>query len=147
MSTRPFSSLFASPELARLARLAAAQRQLENRWQGVLPEALSGISRVIGVENGCLLVSVRRAAVAAKLKQMEVRLIAQLNEKGLQINAIRYRVQVEPLPHEQKNPKRNLALSPAALHAFDEAAQSLPPSPLRDALAQVVAKRRNEGGR
>lgn len=131
-----------SPQLRKLNAAAAVQRQLENCWQGALPPDLAGLSRVVGVQEGTLAVSVRRAAIAAKMKQMEARLIAHLNEKGLQVSAIRYRVQVEPLPHEDKNPKRNLTLSPAALAAFDEAAQALPPSPLRDALAQLVAKRR-----
>jgi hypothetical protein len=142
MSTRPFRSLLVSPELARLNRLANAQRQLESCWQSVLPAVLAGKSRVIGVDSTVLQVSVRSQALTAKLRQMEARLLAQLNEKGLKVNAIRYRIQVEPLPHEQKNPKRNLALSEAALGALDEAARTLPDSPLREALAAMVAKRR-----
>jgi hypothetical protein len=145
MSTRPFRSLLSSPELARLNRLANAQRQLEALWQAALPPIMVGKSRVIGVDSTVLQVSVRSQALVAKLRQMEARLLARLNEKGLQVNAIRYRVQVEPLPHEQKKPKRNLALSDAALGALDDAAQRLPDSPLRDALATMVAKRRTQG--
>jgi hypothetical protein len=142
MATRAFSNLLSSPELARLNRLANAQRQLESRWQTSLPFALQGLSRVIGVDSTVLQVSVRSQAVVAKLRQMEARLLDQLKEKGLQVNAIRYRVQVEPLPHELKKSKRNLALSDAALSALDQATHDLKPSVLRDALAELVAKRR-----
>ncbi|WP_374350540.1 DciA family protein [Chitinimonas sp.] len=146
MATRPFSSLLESHSLARLNRLADAQRQLESRWQAALPFALQGLSRVIGVDASVLQVSARSQAVVAKLRQMEGRLLDQLNEKGVQVNAIRYRIQVELLPHEQRNPKRNLALSAAALDALQGAAQTLPPSSLRDALAELVAKRRPSSG-
>ncbi|QDQ26766.1 DUF721 domain-containing protein [Chitinimonas arctica] len=141
MSTRAFQSFLDSPQLARLAKLAKAQRQLGGQWQAVLPAGLAKLSDVVGIEGDCLLVSTRSAAVAAKLRQMEARLVLQLNDKGLKINAIRCRIQVELLPHQQKPSKRTLELSPAALTALSAAATDLPPSPLRDALAAMVAKR------
>ena len=145
MSARAFQSFLHSPELQRLARLAGSQRQLGIQWQAVLPKGLHGLSDVVGIEGDCLLVSTRSAAVATKLRQMEARLVLQLNDKGLKINAIRCRIQVEPLPHQQKPAKRTPTMSPAALATVQAAAEQLPPSPLRDALAAMVAKRQRRG--
>ncbi|MBV8656799.1 MAG: DUF721 domain-containing protein [Burkholderiales bacterium] len=142
MAARSLNTFFSSPELARLSRIAHAQRQLERQWQAALPPQMAGLTRVVGVDGDCLVVSTRSPALVAKLRQMEMRLLARLSEGGLKVNAIQCRVQVELLPHEQKNPKRNLTLSPVALDALEAAAQSFPDSPLRDALAALVAKRR-----
>ncbi|PHV12333.1 DciA family protein [Chitinimonas sp. BJB300] len=143
MRDNTFRPLLSSPELARLQRLAAAQRQLESLWQAAVPAELAGLSSVVSLEGDCLQVATRSPALLAKFKQMEARLVVQLNDAGMKINAIRWRVQVELLPHQQKKAKPNLALSEAALCALDEAARTFPPSPLRDALAAMVAKRRN----
>jgi len=142
MAARSFSAFFSSPELARLQRIASAQRQLERRWQAVLPPQMAGLTRVIGIDGDCLVVSTRSPAIVAKLRQMEMRLLARLSENGLKVNAIQGRVQVELLPHEQKKQKRNLTLSPAALDALESAAQSFSDPSLREAFANVVAKRR-----
>jgi hypothetical protein len=144
MAVRTFRNLLGSPELAKLQRLASAQRQLDQAWQAALPAEMAGRTRVVGVDAGCFVVSTRSPAILAKLRQMEPRLLECLNESGLKVNAIRCRVQVETLPHERKKTKRNLALSPTALNTLSEAAENFPDSPLRDALANLVAKRRNE---
>lgn len=142
MSTRPLQTFFNSPELARLGQIAHAQKQLSASWKACLPAGLANLSDVVGIEGDCLLISTRSAAILSKLKQMEVRLVQQLNDKGLKINAIRCQIQVELLPHQRKSVKRDLAISPKALETLHNAAESLPPSPLRDALAALVAKRR-----
>ncbi|GAB3260831.1 DciA family protein [Chitinimonas naiadis] len=141
MSTRAFQNFLQSPELARLAKLAAGQRQLEKLWRSTLPAGFAGLSEAVGIEGDCLEVSTRSAAVASKLRQMEARLVLQLNDKGLKINAIRCRIQVERRSHEQKKPPKNLTISAPALAILQEAADTLPPSPLRDAFAELVAKR------
>lgn len=142
MPRHDFRPLLDTPELSRLRQLVAQQQRLENLWQSVLPAELKGRSSVVGLEGGCLQLSTRSAVLVAKFKQMEVRLLAQLNEVGLQVSAIRWRVQVEQLPHQHKKSASNLTLSHAALEAFDAATRTLQPSPLRDALAEIVARRR-----
>ncbi|WP_374537150.1 DciA family protein [Chitinimonas taiwanensis] len=146
MSLHNFRPLLSSPELARLQRLAAAQRELERLWQAAVPAELVGLSSVVNLEGDCLQVATRSPALMAKFKQMEARLLVQLNDVGVKINAIRWRVQVELLPHQRKKAKPNLELSEAALQAFEQATQRLQPSPLRDALAEIVAKRRKSTG-
>lgn len=141
MSTRPFQSFLHSPELARLAKQAAEQRQLEKLWRSALPAGFAGLCEAVGVEGECLTVSTRSAAVASKLRQMEARLVLQLNDKGLKINAIRCRIQVERHTHEKIKPPKNLNISPKALATIQAAAEQLPPSPLREALDALVAKR------
>ncbi|MGQ5521818.1 DciA family protein [Chitinimonas sp. PSY-7] len=143
MRDNTFRPLLSSPELARLQHLVAEQRRLENLWQVTLPPELAGMSSVVSIEGDCLQVATRSPALLAKFKQMEARLVVQLNDVGVKINAIRWRVQVELLPHQQRKAKPNLALSEAALCALDEAAKSFSPSPLRDAFAAMVAKRRH----
>ncbi|MBV8466252.1 MAG: DUF721 domain-containing protein [Burkholderiales bacterium] len=142
MSTRTFRNFMGSPELAKLQKLASSQRQLDRLWQAALPPEMTGRTRVVGVDRDCFVVSTRSPAILAKLRQMESRLVERLNEGGLKVISIRCRIQVETLPHERKIPKRNPELSAAALDTLAEAAETLPDSPLREALANMVAKRR-----
>lgn len=144
MSTRPFNSFFQSPELARLGQITSAQRQLSTLWKACLPAGLANLCDAVGIEGECLMVSTRSAAILSKLRQMEMRLVQQLNDKGLKINAIRCRIQVELLPHERKAPKRDLTISPSALQTLQDAAENFPPSPLRDAFAAMVKRRQRK---
>lgn len=139
---RTLQSFLASPELARIARMAATLRQLDAHWQKRLPSELAQHSRVISLEAGTLLVSTRSGGVAAKLRQLETRLVAQLSEMGLEINAIRIKVQVETRPFELKKPNRNLVLSPKALQALASGTAQLADSPAKEALLRLIAKRR-----
>ncbi|MFC4159975.1 DciA family protein [Chitinimonas lacunae] len=139
---RHINRLLATPELQRIARLAAAQQRLALLWKQIVPVELSQAAQAVGVVDGCLLVTTRSPAIAAKLRQMETRLLARLIENGLEVNAIRVKVQVETLPHQQTKPKRNPVLSDAARDTLADAARSLPPSPLADALARMANRRR-----
>ncbi|WP_269531525.1 DciA family protein [Chitinimonas sp. BJYL2] len=145
MSTRAFQQFLHSPELQRLGRQIASQRKLAADWQSVLPIGLVKLTEVVNVEGDCLIVATRSAAVAAKIRQMEARLVQQLIGKGLKINAIRCKIQVERLPHEQKQIRRGHEISAPALATLRDAAEQLPPSPLKDALAALVAKRSRRG--
>jgi len=69
--------------------------------------------------------------------------VAQLSEMGLEINAIRIKVQVETRPFERKKPNRNLALSPKALQVLASGTAQLADSPVKEALLRLIAKRRN----
>lgn len=138
---RHINRLLAAPELQRVARLMAAQQRLALLWKQIVPVELGQSAQAVGVVDGCLLVSTRSPAIAAKLRQMETRLLARLVENGLEVNAIRAKVQVETLPHQSTKPKRNPVLSVAARETLAAAARSLPPSPLADALAKMAARR------
>ena len=142
MRDSTFRPLLSSPELAHLQQLVAERRRLEGLWQATLPTDFAGLSNVVSIDGDCLQVATRSPALLAKFKQMEARLVVLLNDVGVKVNAIRWRVQVEPLPHQQRKAKPNLELSETALCALDDAARSMAPSPLRDAMAAMVTKRR-----
>lgn len=131
-----------TPNLARLGKLAAALRELQKTWNDSLPDELKGLSEAVGGEGGTLMVATRSSAVAAKLRQMETRLLINLAKNGLEVSAIKVRMQVELLPHQAKNPKRNLELGESALNAFSSASEQLPDSPLKQAMHTLLAKRR-----
>lgn len=139
--TSSIPGLLASPELVRLAKMAAALKHLDRHWQNAVPPELQHHSTVIGLKAGTLMVTARSAAVVAKLRQWEQRLVVQLNKNGLEVNAIRLRLQVETLPFERPKRQVNLRLSPAALTALSSGVQDLPETVAKEALLRLLAKR------
>ncbi|PUE34323.1 DciA family protein [Limnohabitans sp. Jir72] len=86
----------AAQESPTFALLASRVRESSARLlaiRGLLPAPLRASVQAGPIEEGswCLLVSSN--AVAAKLRQLTPALQAHLNQKGLQVNAIRIKVQ------------------------------------------------------
>lgn len=128
-------------DLNRLKGLADEVRALQGQLDAVLPAEWRGNIKVVRLHGDTLVLLTRLPALAAKLRQMEGGLTAALRQNGLQVTAIRMRMQAETLPHEVEKNKKNHELSPAALSAFRAAAEQLHDGPVRDAVQHLLQRR------
>jgi hypothetical protein len=126
-----------------LGNLAAASRrveQLQRIYVEAVPADLSRASRVGWARAGVVSVIANNGAVAAKLRQLKPRILAGFMRHGLEFNSMRIEVQVDAGVAERgaRAPK---PLPRQALAAIEEALQSLPRSPLREALRRLARRR------
>jgi hypothetical protein len=142
---KPGYFLDASPNLHALRvetqRLANAQQA----WEKVAPPALVSASRVGVFQHGALMVYVGNGAIAAKLKQQAPRLLGKLQERGLEVTAIRFEVQVSA-PDAEMKPQKNLVLGQGALDSLEQLADGLEDSPLKDTLRRLLRHHSNGHG-
>jgi hypothetical protein len=81
-----------SPLASLLQRLKASQSCLE-AIQGCLPPALAAAVKAGPLDEEGWTILAANAAVSAKLRQLQPRLVQVLADKGHKVNAIRVRVQ------------------------------------------------------
>lgn len=129
--------LDASPNLHALRLEAQKLERVRQVWEAIAPPALLAATRPGALQRGMLTVYADNGAIAAKLRQQAQRLLAKLQERGLEVTAIRFDVQVRIT--EETVPRKRLALSGAALDSLEEMAAGLEKSPLRDALRNLLA--------
>ena len=131
-----------SNELMPLAVHAQRLQHLQALYQQVVPSPLNLSSRVANLKLETLIVHADNAAVAAKLKQLEPRLRAEITRHGYPLLAVVFKVQPrrpEPppppgVPHEP--------LSDVTCSALADTAAHLPPdSPVRAALERMLRRR------
>ncbi|MBN4664072.1 DUF721 domain-containing protein [Pandoraea nosoerga] len=143
---RPMADLLSASDGAGSLLVAAEQLgRLERDVHALLPEPLAASVRLAPPRDGTLVFLVSNNALAARLRQQTPSLIEGLAQRGWLIRTIRIRVSIaEPQP--QKPPKE-ARLSRQGLVSLRELRDALEPSPLRDALARLVARHSYGGTR
>jgi len=126
----------------------AAERlvQLQQDLNLLLPETSFAQCRIHLTGEGVLLVRVRSAALAGKLRQTVPRIQAGLVNRGWKVNAIQVRVQPDLMPLESdtyKNRPKAMQIPSTALTSWSGLVDELEESPLRDAIRRLV---RRHGG-
>lgn len=138
--------LDAAPNLHSLRLEAQKLERVRRVWEEIAPPALLCATHPGALQQGALTIYVDNGAIAAKLKQQAQRLLVKLQERGLEVTAIRFEVQVRG--PDADAPQKQLALSQAALESLERMAAGMEDSPLRSALQQLVErhdlKRRKE---
>ena len=131
-----------SGDLKALARQAQRLRDLEQFLLEAAPSALARASRVANLKAGTLVILADNAAVAAKLRQLAPRLLLHFQERGIEVTVIRVEVQVKPHKIKAEDPVTKRPLPPEAIKDFSALSDALPASPLKSALARLVARQR-----
>lgn len=116
-------------------------------WLSVSPE-LARLSQVLAIENGVLVIAVSSGAVASRIKLLEQPLLQKLRErlqnsrkiKGLNLNAIKVKVQVKSMPVVRK--KRIQAPSKQALSQLEQCAAQINNPALQQVLRQFIKHQR-----
>ena len=135
-----------SGDLKSLARQAQRLRDLEQLLFESTPVALARASRVANLKAGTLVVLADNAAVAAKLRQLAPSLLLHLNKRGFEVTVLRVEVQVKAHKIKAEDDVTARALPPDAIEDFARLSEALPDSPLRTAVARLVARRRARRG-
>jgi hypothetical protein len=123
-------------EIAHLWPTIANLTALQKECIAALPH-LFIYCQVLHLESEQLVVAAPNSAVASKLKQLLPKLMSALQKAGWQINAIRIKVQVNPVL-EKEAVEKQCQFSRKALSAFDELEKNLSGSKGNDGLLQAL---------
>lgn len=120
--------------LVRVKQLAA----LEQAYAAAVPGELARRSRVAYERAGTMVVAADTSAVAAKLRQLTPRIVAEIVKCAPEITSMRVEVQIVQRSSERRGPRPEIASH--GLASLRELRDSLPDSPLREALDRLVSR-------
>ncbi len=141
-SAKPLSRIVADdPRLADWGRRRVRDEAILQILRRVLPRALAAEITVADAQSPELIIAGPSGSVAAVVRQRGPDLLARLGREGWEFTGIRVVVQ----PRVTAGPKAKtvtLQMDSTAIPALAALRDSLAPSPLKDALARIVARRR-----
>ncbi|HEY3596579.1 MAG TPA: DciA family protein [Paraburkholderia sp.] len=121
---------------AGVEQIAALERDLT----ALLPDYLASSVEPGFIKDGVLALFAAHNALAARLRHLEPRLLADLQQRGWAVQSLKIRVRPQPVKEPQPAKQARMTRTGAdALHALSE---SLAPSPLQAALAKMAARHR-----
>jgi hypothetical protein len=126
--------------LVRVKQLAA----LQQIYVRAVPRDLAGRSRVAFERSGTVVVVTDTSAVAAKLKQLTPRIIAEIVKSAPEVTSIHVEVQVAR--SSDARPRSRPVIGPRGLTSLSELRDALPASPLRQALRQLLERKAQSNG-
>ena len=129
-----------APLRAGVEQIAAITRDLAQ----LLPDYLATSVEPGFIKDGTLVVFAAHNALAARLRHLEPRLVTELQARGWPLNALRIRVR--PQAMKEPAPPKQARMTPAGASALEALAQTLPPSPLQEALAKMAARHTRRPG-
>ncbi|SAK73303.1 hypothetical protein AWB77_03246 [Caballeronia fortuita] len=119
---------------AGVEQMAAMQRDLN----ALLPDYLASNVEPGFLKDGVLALFAAHNALAARLRHLEPRLLADLQQRGWAVNALKIRVR--PQSMKEPAPPKQARMSQAGASALHDLAESLEPSPLQEALARMAVR-------
>jgi hypothetical protein len=124
---------------AGVEQVAALQRDLTS----LLPDYLAANVEPGFIKDGVLALFAAHNALAARLRHIEPRLLADLQQRGWAIDSLKIRVR--PQPMKEPAPIKQARMSAAGASALHDLAETLAPSPLQEALAKMAARHATSG--
>jgi hypothetical protein len=119
---------------AGVDQVAALQRDLAK----LLPDYLASNVEPGFIKDGVLALFAGHNALAARLRHIEPRLLADLQQRGWAVDSLKIRVR--PQAMKEATPPKQARMSAAGASALSELAETLAPSPLQEALAKMAAR-------
>lgn len=119
---------------AGVEQVAALQRDLT----ALLPDYLANHVEPGSIKDGTLTLFAAHNALASRLRQVEPRLIADLQQRGWPVTTLRVRVRPKDAPEPPH--VKQARMTDAGAAALRELADHLEPSPLQMALARMAAR-------
>ncbi|KAG0187569.1 hypothetical protein DFQ28_006108 [Apophysomyces sp. BC1034] len=136
---RPLAELMSSS--AELAALQAGMRQvaaLETALQAVLPDYLVPHVHTGPIKDQTLTLFADHNALAARLRHLAPTVLAELQQRGFSLRAIKVRVRPRAMPATPQG--KQARVSKAGADCLLELADSLEPSPLQQAVARMAQR-------
>jgi hypothetical protein len=122
---------------AGVEQMVAMKRDLGQ----LLPDYLATSVEPGFVKDGALSLFAAHNALAARLRQIEPRLLSELQQRGWAVNSLKIRVR--PQPVKEPTPVKQARMSVAGANALQVLSESLDASPLQIALSKMAARHRN----
>lgn len=126
-----------SSDWARVAAHAERLLRLQQIYARVAPDNLAASSQVANYKVGKVVIHASNGAVAAKLKQMALRLADEFCKKGCEVTEVVVRVQVAP---QQSSPpvRAPRSISGEALSRIERFAATLGDTPLAETMRRLA---------
>ncbi|MDE1183209.1 DciA family protein [Paraburkholderia sp.] len=119
---------------AGVEQIAALEADLKQ----LLPDYLATSVEPGFIKDGVLALFAGHNALAARLRQIEPRLLSELQQRGWPVTSLRIRVR--PQAVKEPPPIKQARMTAAGAGALQALSESLAPSPLREALAKMAAR-------
>lgn len=119
---------------AGVEQVAALKRDLVT----LLPDYLANHVEPGFIKDGTLTLFAAHNALAARLRQVEPRLLSELQARGWAVATLKVRVRPQPAPEPPR--VKQARMSTAGTDALRQLADTLEPSPLQTALARMAAR-------
>ena len=119
---------------AGVEQIAALERDLAQ----LLPDYLATNVEPGFIKDGTLTLFAAHGALAARLRQINDRLLSGLQQRGWPVRTLAVKVRLRAMK-EEPGPKQ-ARMTPAGAAALQALSRSLPPSPLQAALATMAAR-------
>ena len=119
---------------AGVEQIAALERDLAQ----ILPSYLATGIEPGFIKDGVLTLFAAHNALAARLRHLEPSLLADLQQRGWAVNALR--VRIRPQPAKEPPPIKQARMTAAGADAVRELSETLAPSPWHAALAKMATR-------
>ncbi|KAF1030198.1 MAG: hypothetical protein GAK40_00134 [Burkholderia plantarii] len=119
---------------AGVEQIGALQQDL----RALLPDYLAKHVEPGFVKDDTLTLFAAHNALAARLRQISQRLVADLQARGWPVSTLKVRVRPQNAPEPLRI--KQARMTPAGADALRELAEALPPSPLQTALSRMAAR-------
>ncbi|HWX13221.1 MAG TPA: DciA family protein [Trinickia sp.] len=119
---------------AGVEQIAALERVLAQ----LLPDYLATSVEPGFIKDGALTLFAAHSALAARLRHLEPRLVADMQQRGWNVRALS--VKVRPRTAAQPQRPKEACMTPTGAQALRALSEALPPSQLRTALARMAAR-------
>ena len=126
------------------ALLPQAERLIELRriYSELVPQQLLRSSSIVNYKRQTVVIFAENNAIAAKLKLLSPRLVNDFSKRGVEATGIRLEVQPRQEPQKALSPKQ-AKLSEAGAESLEALAKRLPDSRLKQAVTQMVERKKN----
>ncbi|WP_300454157.1 DUF721 domain-containing protein [Accumulibacter sp.] len=135
--------LQASDGAGKVLEHAGRLIRIAGLYAEIAPRHLSGASQVANLKSGVVVIHADNGAVATKLRQMAPTLVEELRKRGIECHALRVKVQARTAFAVPRPP----LLKPLSARAGEDLStlcETLPASPLRQALETLLARAARE---
>lgn len=123
---------------AALLREAGKSLGIEKVLRKSLPDELAKYCSAGKLIDGRLSIYADNGAVASKLRQLSARILEKLKTRGLEVDALKISVRVNPVARIEKKPKQGMG--PKGMESFRELVDSLDDSPLKSSIESLIEK-------
>jgi len=127
-----------APELRVLTEQSRRLLHLQQQIKAIVPAGIASQVNVGGLTSGTLTITAASGAAAAKLRQLQPRLLKHLQRDERELNSLRIVVQV-PSPHNPL-PKKQILLGRTAESELLTLSSRLEPSSLRAAVLKLSTR-------
>lgn len=144
MSDRLQHYLQASDGAGKVLEHAGRLMRIAGLYAEIAPAHLSQASQVANLKSGVVVIHADNGAVATKLRQMAPTLVEELRKRGVECHVLRVKVQAREAPPGGPRPPVRKPLSARAGEELSTLCETLPASPLRQAIEILLARAARE---